>query len=86
MELRRYIDDKLFVSLQGPPIASNSALDDLFGDFGSKPSNEESKQDDRQLEIQDKREAMELISFKITMVFLEKILVVFKDNKLSEGK
>lgn len=32
------------------------------------------------------KEAIELISFKITLVFLEKVLVVFKNNKLSEGK
>jgi hypothetical protein len=81
------IDNKFFGNLQGPPITSDSALDDLFGDFAdTKPSNNISEHDSTQVKIQEKREAMELISFKITMVFLEKILIVFKDNKLSEGK
>lgn len=29
---------------------------------------------------------MELISFKVTAVFLEKVLIVVKENKFSEGK
>jgi hypothetical protein len=66
----------------------DAAIDDLFGDFGSG-SKTQAKDDDeteKQALISEKREIMELISFKINLVFLEKALIVLKNNQLSEGK
>lgn len=65
-------------------MGATSKIDDLFGDF-TQPG-EENKQDDQELEIQEKKEIMELISFKVSVVFLEKVLIIVKENKFSEGK
>lgn len=81
------IEDKFFVSLKGKPIADDSALDDLFGDFSMGSSKPAHNSDfDKQQKINEKKEIIELISFKVTMIFLEKILIVLKNNQLSEGK
>lgn len=84
------LDDKFFISLGGAPVPKeqDAAIDDLFGDFGSG-SKTQAKDDDeteKQALINEKREIMELISFKINLVFLEKALIVLKNNQLSEGK
>lgn len=62
-------------------------------DFSHNQSQAESEHEakQRQLEerqrlVYDKRETIELFSYKISMVFLEKVLIVLKNNQLSEGK
>jgi len=83
-------NDDFFADSKPSPSAQNeSNIDDLFGDFRASqpvPENNKNNVEDDEINMQDKIEAMELISFKITMVFLEKVLVILKQNKLSEGK
>lgn len=64
---------------------SDSQIDSIFGDFtASDPAKPSS--DDLDSKIMDKREAMELLSFKLSLTYLEKVLIVLKNNVLSEGK
>lgn len=51
---------------------------------GPKP--QQNSEEEKSQKIMEKREAIELISFKVSMTFLEKVLIVLKQNKLSEGK
>ena len=85
-DLNTHSDKNFDVAVDGPPIVSDSKLDELFSSFPSNEQAKSSEDDEKQKLINDKREAMELIGFKITLTFLEKILVVFKNNTLSEGK
>lgn len=58
-------------------------MDDLFSDF-TVP--DPPKPEDMSSKISEKREIMDLLGYKISLTYLEKVLIVLKNNVLSEGK
>lgn len=79
------------ITIPGKPIISDDdpALDNLFGDFttnDNKNDQNSNHKEDLELKIRENKEILDLLSFKIALIFLEKVLVVLKNNKLSEGK